>query len=212
MRAPLVVRSLTESERAALRTGLRSPQAFTLRRSQTLLLRAEGETPGPIARQVGCREQTVRNVLRAFEAEALAWLAQQSSRPQTAEPELAEAKGERLCALLHQSPRQCGKARSTWTLQMLAVGAPERGLTKRWGSEETIRNARRRRKVRWKRAHDWLTSPGSQYARKKRRVKGRATWPKSTRRGYWGMQTKYGGVAWLSPGCTVGLRENRCGW
>jgi transposase len=159
MKAPLFVRSLTEIERTALRTGLRSPQAFTLRRSQTLLLSAEGKTSRQIARQLGCSDQTVRNGIRAFEAEALACLAQKSSRPKTAHPELEEAKCEKVRDLLHQSPRQCGKARSTWTLQMVAEVAQERGLTRRVVSDETIRNARRRMHVRWKRARDWITSP-----------------------------------------------------
>ena len=172
MKEPLFVRSLTEMERTALRTGLRSPQAFTLRRSQILLLSAEGQTPRQIARQVGCSDQTVRNGIRAFAAEALACLEQKSSRPKTAHPELDEAKCEKLRDLLHHSPRQCGKARSTWTLQMVAEVAKERGRTKRLVSDETIRTALRRMKVSWKRARDWITSPDPHYVRKKRHGTG----------------------------------------
>ncbi len=171
MKEPLFVRALTGTERTALRTGLRSPQAFTLRRSQLLLLSAEGKTPRQIARQLGCSDQTVRNVIRAFASAALTCLEQQSSRPKTAKPELDEAKCEKLRDLLHHSPRQCGKARSTWTLQMVAEVAKEHGLTKRLVSDETIRNALRRMHVRWKRARDWITSPEPHYGRKKRRVK-----------------------------------------
>jgi hypothetical protein len=58
MKEPIFVRSLTSSERATLRAALRSPQAFTLRRSQTLLLSADGKTPRQIARQLGCTDQT----------------------------------------------------------------------------------------------------------------------------------------------------------
>ena len=161
MKAPLFVRSVTGTERTALRTGLRSPQAFTLRRSQLLLLSAEGKTPRRIARQLGCSDQTVRNVIRAFASEALACLEQKSSCPKTAKPELDEAKCEKLRDLLHYSPRQCGKARSTWTLQMVAEVAKERGFTKRLVSDETIRNALRRMNVSWKRARDWIMSPDS---------------------------------------------------
>jgi hypothetical protein len=53
MKEPLFVRSLTGTERTALRTGLRSPQAFTRRRSQLLLLSAAGKTPRQSARQLG---------------------------------------------------------------------------------------------------------------------------------------------------------------
>src|SRR5215211_9117539 len=96
MKEAIFVRALTGTERTALRTGWRSPQAFTLRRSQTLLLSAEGRTPRQIARQLGCSDQTVRNVIRAFESQALACLEQKSSRPKTAKPELEEAKYEEL--------------------------------------------------------------------------------------------------------------------
>jgi DNA-binding CsgD family transcriptional regulator len=66
MKAPLFVRSLTKSEHPGLRAGLRSALAFTLRRSQLLLLSAEGKTPRQIAHHLGCTDQTVRNVIRAF--------------------------------------------------------------------------------------------------------------------------------------------------
>jgi transposase len=169
MKEPIFVRSLTSSERTTLRAGLRSPQAFTLRRSQTLLLSAEGKTPRQIARQLGCTDQTVRNVIRAFEAEGVSCLEQKSSRPKTVKPELDEAKYEKLRALLHQSPRTFGKTRSTWTLNTVAEVCFSTHLTARLVSDETIRVALRRMGVSWQRARDWITSPDPAYARKKRR-------------------------------------------
>jgi len=83
MKEPLFVRSLTAMARTALRTGLRAPQAFTLQRNQLLLLSAEGKTPRQIARQLGGSDQTVRNGIRAFAAQAQACLEQKSSRPKT---------------------------------------------------------------------------------------------------------------------------------
>jgi transposase len=127
MKAPLFVRALTKSEHTGLRTGLRSAHAFTLRRSQLLLLSTEGRTPRQIARHLGCTDQTVRNVIRSFETEDRACLEQKSSRPKTAKPELDEAKCEQVRALLHQSPRHFGKARSTWSLSLVAEVCRERG-------------------------------------------------------------------------------------
>jgi transposase len=169
MKDPLFVRSLTKSEHTCLRTGLRSTLAFTLRRSQILLLSAERNTPRQIARHVGCTDQTVRNVIRAFAMEGLGCLEQKSSRPKAAKPELDEAKCEQVRALLHQSPRQFGKARSAWSLPMVAEVCQESGLTKSLVSDETIRNAIKRLGIRWKRARDWITSPDPAYTRKKRR-------------------------------------------
>ena len=159
MKEPIFVRSLTASERTTLRAGLRSSQAFTLRRSQTLLLSAEGKTPRQIARQLGCTDQTVRNVIRAFASEGLSCLEQKSSRPKTVRPELDDAKCEKLRALLHQSPRAFGKTRSTWTLNTVAEVCFSNQLTSRLVSDETIRDALRRMGVSWKRARDWITSP-----------------------------------------------------
>ena len=172
MKEPIFVRSLTDDERAALRAGLRSTNAFTLRRCQILLASAEGKTPRQIARQVGCGDQTARNVIRAFDSEGLACLVQKSSAPKSRQPELDEAKREKLRALLHTSPRQFGKERSLWTLNLVAEVCFAQGLTKALVSDETIRDALRRMGVRWKRARDWITSPDPQYARKKRRVTG----------------------------------------
>ena len=172
MKEPIFVRSLTDGERASLRAGLRSGDAFTLRRARILLASAEGKTPRQVARQVGCVDQTVRNVIRAFEAEGLACLAQKSSAPKSRQPELDAAKRELLRSLLHTSPRQFGRERSLWTLNLVAEVCFERGLTKALVSDETIRDALRRMGVRWRRARDWITSPDPQYARKKRRATG----------------------------------------
>ena len=49
---PLFVRPLTDPERAALRAGLRSPDAFTLRRCQALLASSEGLRPAQIAERL----------------------------------------------------------------------------------------------------------------------------------------------------------------
>jgi len=172
MKDPIFVRSLTDNERATLRAARRSPRAFTLRRSQILLLSAEGKSPRRIARQLGCTDQTVRNVIRAFEAEGAACLNQKSSRPKTVKPELDNDKCEKLRALLHQSPRAFGKTRSTWTLNLVAEVCFANQLTSRLVSDETIREALRRMGVRWQRARDWITSPDPEYARKKRREIG----------------------------------------
>ena len=79
---------------------------------------------------------------------------------------------EKLRSLLHTSPRQFGRERSLWTLNLVAEVCFEQGLTKTLVSDETIREALRRLGVRWQRARDWITSPDPEYARKKRRATG----------------------------------------
>lgn len=172
MPAPLFVRALTLQERATLQAGRRAAEAFTLRRSQILLASAEGHTPRQIAQRLGCGDQTVRNVLRAFAREGLKCLQQKSSRPKTTKPLLEAATADQLRDLLHTAPRAWGKARSTWTLVVVAEVCAERGLTPYQVSDETIRTALRRLGINWKRAKHWITSPDPAYQRKKRGATG----------------------------------------
>src|SRR5215217_3988108 len=66
MRSPIFVRSLSEKERERLQGGLRSKDAFTLRRCQILLASSSGEEVPKIASNLGCAQQTVRNAIHDF--------------------------------------------------------------------------------------------------------------------------------------------------
>ena len=167
MKTPLFVRPVTDAERAQLATGLRSSDAFVLRRSQILLASARGESAPHIARQLGCDDQTVRNAIAAFNSRGLAALRKGSSRPHRFRVAFDLARGEQLRALLHQSPRTFGKPTSLWTLELAADVSFEQGLTPERVSGETIRATLERLGIRWKRAKRWITSPDPEYARKK---------------------------------------------
>ena len=167
MTEQLFARELTPAARRELEAGLRSGEAFVLRRCQALLASGRGEGVGPIARAVGCSRQTVRNVIHGFNARGLASLERGSHRPKTAKPELDEGKRARLKELLHQSPRTFGKATGLWTPDPAAEVAHERGLTARRVSGETVRRALAAMGTNWRRAKHWITSPDPQYARKK---------------------------------------------
>src|SRR5258707_9496012 len=103
MRTPLVVRPLTDAERAALTSGLRSPDAFVLRRCQMLLASARGERAPRIAEHLGCDDQTVLDALHAFNASGLSCLQKKSSRAHRTRLVFAPEQAERLRALLHRS-------------------------------------------------------------------------------------------------------------
>jgi transposase len=164
------VRPLTTTEREHLQQGLRSTQAFTMRRCQILLASAAGQTPALIARNLGCTARSARNAIHAFATEGLACLKEKSSRPHSARPLLEATCDEPLRHLLHQSPRTQGQPRSTWTLALVAQVCHAKGWTPRVLSLETIRLAIQRLGVSWKRAKHWITSPEPAYARKKKRV------------------------------------------
>jgi transposase len=168
MRKPIFVRPLTEDERSRLEEGLHSSDAFVLRRCQMLLASARGVWVPQIAASLGCDDQTVRNVIRAFEADGVdACLTRQSSRPHRAHTKVDPAAAEHVRALVHQSPRTFGKPTSVWTLELVAEVSFAEGITAERVSDETIRTALRRLGVRWKRAKQWITSPDPEYTRKK---------------------------------------------
>ena len=170
MRPPLFIRELTDPERRAISDGLRSREAFTLRRAQILLASAEGQRPSRIAASVGCAIGTVHNTLHAFDKEGADCLTEKKRGPKGARPILDEAEADPLKGILHQSPRRFGKARSTWTLGLLAEVAFEQELTPRRLSHEAVRQAVKRLGHGWKRAKQWITSPDPAYARKKVRA------------------------------------------
>jgi transposase len=168
MKPSLFVRPLTALERQRLQAGLRSGDAFPLRRCQILLASAQRQTPQQIARNLGCAPSSVRHVIHAFHQEGLDCLREKSSRPTTVKPVLGAEHAEPLKALLHQSPRTLGKPTSLWSLPLVATVCFERGWTPRPLSGEAIRQALKRFGICWQRAKHWITSPDPAYARKKK--------------------------------------------
>lgn len=152
MKVPVYVRALSSAEQAGIEAGLRSSNAFTLRRSQILLASSREQRPSEIARNLGCATQTVRNAIHAFEQKGLDCLKRESCRPKTVQAQFDQVRCEALRVLLHQSPRIFGKATSCWTLQLVAEICFARGLTVSQVSIETIRLALKRLGVRWQRA------------------------------------------------------------
>ena len=163
----MYVRALSPAEQAGVAVGLRSSNAFTLRRSQILLDSSRGQRPSEIARNLGCATQTVRNTLHTFEQRGLACLKQESSRPKTIQAEFDQPKCEADRAVLHQRPCTSDKNTSVWTLALATQVCQELGLTSQQVSIETIRLALGRLKVGGPRAKHWITSPDAAYARKK---------------------------------------------
>jgi hypothetical protein len=173
MRKPIYIRPLTEDEQQTLQEGLRSSDAFVLRRCQVLLASARGQTARVIAETLGCDDQTVRNALHAFNTRGPTALTRRSSAPQrTPHAAFTPIQREQLRALLHQSPRTFGHPTSLWTLPLAAKVAYTAGLTARPVSGEAIRRALARLGGRWQRAKHWITSPDPAYVRKKNDVTG----------------------------------------
>ncbi len=170
MKRPIFVRPLSDAERKTLKAGLRSPDAFVLRRCQILLASADGKNAYQIAAELGCNSQTARDAIHVFNEKGLQEALKQGSKrpPHTVHRSFDEKGAEALREMLHQSPRKFGKQSSSlWTLEMAAQVSLEEGLTKERVSGETIRATLARMGVRWQRAKRWITSPDPLYTRKK---------------------------------------------
>lgn len=168
MKTPIFVRSLLEEERESLEKGLRSKDAFTMRRSQMLLASSRGERAPKIALNLGCASQTVRDAINDFNRRGLDALDRKSSRPRRTRDAFDEKSAEALREMLHRSPREFGYESSLWTLDTAADVAFEEGLTEERVSGETVRaTLSRLLGVRWMRAKRWITSPDPLYERKK---------------------------------------------
>jgi transposase len=146
--------------------------ALTLTRAR-ILLKADASLNGPgwddarIAEAVEVSVSTVERVRRRFCRGGLQGaLARQ---PQTRPSRSPRLDGRRLQELAHQSPRNFGKKRSTWTLQLLADTCSELGIVDGKVSDETVRRTLKRMGVKWRRAELWMTSPDPHYAEKKAR-------------------------------------------
>jgi len=157
----------TDAERETVEAGLRSSDAFTLRRSQIILASARGEWAPHIAQHLGCDAQTVRNVIQAFNARGLACLQPGSRCAHTIHRAFEEEAAERLRALLHISPRTFGKPTGVWTLPLAAEVSFAQGITPTRMTGETIRVTLKRLGIGWRRAKRWITSPDPEYAAKK---------------------------------------------
>ena len=115
MSAPIFVRPFCEDEQLQVKAGLRSSDAFVLRRCQILLASARGERATVIAKQLGCDDQTVRNVSKGFNTQGFAVLQVGSSRPHRLHQALEDCDLARLRELMQRGPRSFGKPSSVWT-------------------------------------------------------------------------------------------------
>jgi transposase len=167
MSTPIFVRPLSEEEQQQVQAGLRSSDAFVLRRCQILLASARGERATVIARQLGCDDQTVRNVVTGFNSKGVAVLQAGSSRPHRLHQAIADHDLPRLRELMQRGPRSFGKPTSVWTLGLLAEICHQEGLTRERVSGETIRQAVLRLGESWKRAKQRISSPDPLYQQKK---------------------------------------------
>ncbi len=165
----LKVRGLSPEDIVALNRGLRSSDAFMVRRSQILLSSREGETPQQIGSELRCSDQCVREAIHAFHNEGFSCLVAKSHATHRDQSAIDEAGRERLKEILHHSPRHFGKDSRLWTLEGLAQVSYSEGITDRQVSTDTVRRSLKKLGENWKRAKKRISSPDPSYEVKKGR-------------------------------------------
>ena len=135
-----------------MQAGVRSKDPFVIRRSQVVLASERGEKAIDIAKTLGCDDETVRNVIKGFNQGGIAVLQEGSRRPHSTQAAFSSESVEQLKDILHQSPRNFGKATSLWTLDLAAEISYENKLTQERVSGETIRATLKRFGMKWTRA------------------------------------------------------------
>ena len=163
----LYVREFTAEESQALKKGLQSSSAFTVRRSQILLDSSRGMKAAAIAERLHCSDETVRATIHAFHGEGVACLKEKSHRPHSATFSFSAAALARLPHIVATSPRAYGLDHSLWSLDRLAQACYQAGLTERMVSYETMRDALQRAGIDWKRARKRMQSSDPAYEVKK---------------------------------------------
>jgi transposase len=170
MKPPIFVHPLTDTEQEAMRGGLRSANAFVLKRCQIVLASNEGQSVPEIYQRFGYPQNSIRQVVHAFNQDKLAALCKKSCRPKTgpaAQAVLDQDKREALRTVLEQSPRAFDKEASFWTLSLLAQVSFEQGITERLLDQDTLGIAVKRLGLNWKRVRHRIQSPDPAYAHKK---------------------------------------------
>jgi transposase len=146
--------------------------ARTLARGHILLKadespRESGWDDVHIAEALSVTRRTIERVRKGFTESGLKGCL--ATKPRDHPSRALRLDGRRLQELVHQSPRNFGKKRSTWTLRLLAGTCSEIGIADGKVSYETVRRALKRIGVAWRRADLWITSPDPHYVQKKAR-------------------------------------------
>ncbi len=169
----IYARELTPRERAVVESGLRSSAAFTVKRSQILLMSSEeGLKPTQMADRLRCSDQTVRRTIHAFEEEGVACLEAKPRARRDEQRAFGDEARERLKELVRRSPREFGYDASLWTLETLAEVSLAERQTNWQVSLETMSQTLRGTGINWQRAKHWITSPDEHYVAKKSAVTG----------------------------------------
>jgi transposase len=162
------IRELTTEEKKELENGLRSSEAYTVRRCQILLSNEQGQTAPKIAEGLHCSAQSVRRAIHAFKREGIKCIQKKSSRPHNSVFSFDDAALKRLPDIANSSPRDYGIEHSLWSLKRLVKVCHQLGMVeKQIISASVMREAIKRAGIDWKRIRKRIRSTDEAYEAKK---------------------------------------------
>ena len=161
------IRELTKKEKLELKDGLRSSEAFTVRRCQILLSSEQGQTAPNIAEGLHCSAQSVRRAIHAFNQEGSKSIYKKSNRPHSCAFSFDQGALERLPNIVNGSPRDYGIEHSLWSLERLMIVCHQLGMIEAPMTMPVMRKAIKRAGIDWKRAKQRIRSTDEAYEEKK---------------------------------------------
>ena len=167
----LYIRPLSESERVEIERGRRSENGPWFRRCHILRASSQGKRVPQIARDIGWHPESVRKIIRRFNAGGLDAVRpgkRTGRRPW--ETHLAEETIEAVLDLARGCPQQHEVDLPVWTADAIAEAAHKQGILDELVSAKCIRSLFARQGHSWKLVQAWQTSPDPDYAAKKERI------------------------------------------
>jgi transposase len=181
---------LDSHEEAQVRKLAHRHQADWIIHAKIIARSWDGQRTRPIAEELGCHPQTVRDRLHAFNARGLDGLGMKPGAGR--KPRLTQVERSMILALVQRPPP--GKptyeltgelevpdpeAESEWTLDTLTAAAQEPGIQV---ARSQVRRIFRQERVRWRRTRRWATSKDPDFV-PKGRGSSRSTPSRPQRRG-----------------------------
>jgi len=166
-RPEIFVRELTfEESQQLVRVARTARNRVRLRRAGMVLASMQGRSAGEIAVMFAAKDQTVRNLITAFNERGLVALDPKERRGSM--PRIGSAVREEICRIAKSDPAALGLPLTTWSLTKLAgYLAESKNIAV---SRETIRQVLKHAGISWQATKTWKHSKDPDFAAKKDRI------------------------------------------
>ena len=164
----IYARALSAQESEEVGRGLRSPDGTWSRHCQIVASSSQRTRASDIAVVLGLHVESVRRILRAFNASGLDGIrSRKHPGPEPLERRMTPEALEDLQEMLRQSPQAYDVSRPVWSMATLAEVAWKQGVLPERVRPERLRRMLVRLGYTWKQVKRWIVSPDPDYAVKR---------------------------------------------